>query len=76
MAPAESANWTDWPLKMGPTGCSETPANYQHTLRYKPEQRRSLLHRGESQKALYPAKYSYPQSSMQSTPFQLIYDPL
>jgi hypothetical protein len=76
MAPAESANWTAWPLMMGPTGCSETSANYQHTLRYKPEERRSPLHRGESQKALYPAKCSYPQSSIQSTPFLPIYDPL
>jgi len=42
------SSWLSWPLKMGPTGCSETSVmNYHYTLHNIPEQCRShLLHSG------------------------------
>jgi hypothetical protein len=54
-----------WPLKMEPTGCAETSARiYQQTLRNFPEEGRSDLLRGGSQKTVSTSNRAHVFSGM------------
>jgi hypothetical protein len=53
--PESREDGTDLPLKMGLTGCPETPVrNYHYSLRNNPEERSSYLLRGGNLKSHNP----------------------